>query len=172
QITAIKSGFVSPSPKSVSVSGGTQLEISPAITLQPNAGIILGQVTDGLRILQGAEIKATPVSGTAFNALSDEYGQFSFSLPAGTYALTAAKENHTFAENVQVTVAAGETVSSVELTLDPARAFITGKITTDGYTPLPGVEVSNSGTNTTTGDGGFYSLGLDYGTHVITALKE
>ena len=169
---AEKSGFVSPAETSVSVTGGEQLEISPPIVLQLNAGILQGKVSDGFRVLPNVEVTVTPAAGNTFKTTTDEYGQFSLSLSAGTFEISAAKENYTFAHPVQVAVTAGKTISGIELELLPAQSSIEGKVTTDGYTPLSDVNVFNESNSAQTSDGGFYSLGVNYGTLTIAAFKE
>jgi len=172
QLSAEKQGFISPPVRTVTVTGGQDYTVTPSITMQGNASIIRGVVSDGAVQIQGAEVKAFPQSGAPQVTTSDTYGQFTFNVASGTYTLSAAKPGHTLAGTVQVTVQSGATASGINLALAANQCTINGKVTIDGYTPLSGAVVSNSGISAQTTDGGNYSLGIDTGTHVLFAFKE
>lgn len=167
-----KSGFVSPGVRNLSVSGGSNITVSPPITLTPNAAIIQGQVRDGFRFLRDVTIKAFPAAGTPYQVVSDAYGQFSLNVLPGVYTLLAEKTGYTFQQNLQITLAAGQTQSGVEIQLAAAQSVIRGKATLDGFTPVKDVQISNANLTTFTSEAGAYELGVDYGSHVISAGKS
>ena len=167
-----KEGFVSPLDRNFSVSGGSNLTISPPITLTPNAGIIQGQVFDGFRLISDVTIKAFPTSGSTFETKSDSYGQFSLNVLSGIYTIHAEKTGYTFNQTIQVSLEAGETNSGIEIIIKPVQSVIIGNVTTDGFNPLNDVKVSNTSVSSFTSHSGTYELGVDYGNHVISALKE
>lgn len=171
-LAAEKQGFISPPQRTVAISGGREITISPSLVLQANASIIRGVVSDGTRQIPGAEIKAFPQAGSPLQTTSDTYGQFNFNTAPGIYTLSATKPGYSLASPVQVTAQSGITQSGINLDLTANQCIINGKVTIDGYTPLGGVVISNSGMSTLTTDGGSYSLGINAGTHVIFAFKE
>ena len=172
ELTVGKQGFVSPPVRTVTISGAGNLKISPPIVLTANAGILLGKVSDGQTQIKNAKIKAFPVSGAPYETSTDAYGQFTLNVLPGTFTLTAEKEGFTLVKTVQVPVRAGETKSGINIELSPIYCIINGKVTIDGYTPLGGVDISNSGVSTQTSEGGVYELGVDEGTHAIFAFRE
>ncbi|MBN2414049.1 carboxypeptidase regulatory-like domain-containing protein [candidate division KSB1 bacterium] len=172
ELTAEKQGYVSPPSRTLTISGAGNLKISPPLVLTSNAGILLGQVSSGSTQIKDAKIKAFPASGTPYETKTDVYGQFTLNVLPGTYTLTAEKEDYTLVKTVQVTVQTGETISGINIELSPVYCIIKGKVTIDGYTPLGGVDISNSGVGTQTSESGVYELGVDEGSHTIFAFKE
>ncbi len=167
-----KQGFISPADQSISVSGGANIQVSPSPVLTPRAGIISGLVTDGTKSLENVTIKAFPNAGVPYETTSDVYGQFNFNVQPGTYTLTAEIAGYTFSQSIQITIGAGETKSGQEIILSAIQCTIKGKVTSDGYTPVSGVQVFNSNVSMITLDDGIYELGVENGKHVIYAFKE
>lgn len=92
-----------------------------------------GTITGHVRAAGGAPIARAQVIavGTAFTAMADTSGEFSLSLPAGTYALRAQFIGYTPSVVPNVTVTAGRTIS-VNFTLQQSAA------------PLQAVEVDGA----------------------------
>ena len=171
-VSVEKDGFVSPASRQVTVTGNSNISLTPPFILQSNAAIIQGQVTDGLSPLAGVVVKAIPSAGTAFQTTTDDFGQFTLNVTSGTFTLYAEKSGYIFNQSIQATLSSGETLSGQKIVLSPAQSFVKGKVTTDGYTPLQGVKISNSGVSVLTNESGTYSLGVEPGTHSISAAKE
>lgn len=172
QIIAGKTGFTSPTPRSITVTGGQSVEISPSIELTPAGAIISGSVNDGHKAVAAATVRAVPASGSVITQTSDSYGQFNIPLIPGTYSLTAEKSGYSSGPAVEVSLESGETFTGVQLTLSENTAIITGLVTSDGITPVPGADVSANGSHSETSDGGRYKLQIDAGTFDVSATKN
>ncbi len=168
-LTVTKNGFSPPQPRTVSVSEGQKLEITPNLVMAPSASMIIGSVSDGLHVIPRAAVEAVPASGAVISAVSDNYGQFNLSVPAGYYSLRAGKEGYSFEEPVEASLSAGESVSGVVLSLVLNDGSISGLVTSDGTTPLPDATVRVDGKTATTSSSGRYSMDISPGTYRVTA---
>ena len=164
-----KEGFVSPEARSITVSGGSNIVVSPPLVMMPNAAIVQGTITDGFRLLADVAIEAYPPAGEPYETVSDDFGQFTLNIPPGTYTLNVEKTGYSYA---QISLNAGETQSGLEIVLTPVKNTVKGKVTTDGYTPVALATVTNENKDVETSDGGRYQIGMNSGEYVISATKE
>lgn len=168
-VRASKAGFIPTSPRPVSVAAGQTVTMSPSLLLTRQAGLVQGRVSDGLARIPGAVVTATPAAGDVSRATSGASGDFSLSLPPGTYVLAAGKTGYSPSAPTQVTLASGQTMSGLDLLLVPRVATVTGTVTRAGL-PVSGATVTNGAAATATGADGAYSLSLTEGEHVLSAL--
>ncbi|MBE2270800.1 MAG: carboxypeptidase regulatory-like domain-containing protein [Anaerolinea sp.] len=171
----------------VVTAGGTVSGVN--FTLDP-AGMVTGTVyqADGVTPIPNAGVSffdaATNqhIMGTGV----DGSGNYTISLPAGTYAANAHTDGWVseyyneagldWQNATDIVVTVGNTVSGVNFTLDPA-GMITGTVyQADGVTPIPFVSVSffdaatgNHIMGTGTNDSGVYMISLPAGTYVANA---
>ena len=170
-ISVKKEGFVSPAKKSVAVSGGSNISVSPPLQLTPNAAIITGVISDGLKLVGSADVIAYPAAGDPYTVKSDGTGNFTLNVLPGTYTILSKKTG--FIENsVQVSLNAGATMSGLNIEIEPIENIISGKITTDGYTPVDSVTIEYNDIQALSNDGGTYTIGMKAGTFVLNAYKE
>ncbi len=121
-ISATKSGYVSPLPVRVSVDYGQSKSLSAPITLTKNSYSLSGTVVNS----QGAPLTAAKVVlqdkfGTIISEVpsTSSSGAYSFSLNAGTYTLVVSKTGFTsFSETFQF---ASSTVKTVKLSEGAAQ---------------------------------------------------
>ena len=172
ELIAAKQGFISSEPRTLTTSGGATIQVTPALVLQANAGIIQGRVKDGSRQLSDVLVRAFPLTGDSYETTTDDYGQFTLNVTGGSYTLTVEKSGYIAQGEIQTSVQAGGTQSGIEISMVQALSTINGKVTTDGYTPLAGVKVYNSNKSVITTEGGHYELQVEDGIHIIAAQKE
>ena len=170
-LTVSKSGFSPPAPRSVSVTGGKVHTLSPNLVLTPAAAMVSGTVTDGRKAVAAAMVKATPTSGSVVTVQSDSYGQYTLSLPSGSYRLTASKTGYSGGAGVDIALNPGETVSGMILTLAANNGSVSGLVTSDGFTPLPGALVTIDGKSMLSDDAGAYAIDVAAGSYAIGAEK-
>lgn len=167
-----KNGFISPSSRWVYVSGGQSVEVSPSLELTPYGSMITGTVSDGIRVIGGASVKALPSSGSVVSTTSDSYGRYTLTLSPAYYSLHAEKEGFNSEEPVSISLGSGETVSGVELLLKPNSGVISGSVTIDGIIPLPDAQISLNGVTVSTDEGGRFEVEVPEGPYRITAWKS
>lgn len=174
-ITAMKSGFISPTPVPLSLSTGDNLQ-NQNLTIIPRANQVTGFVyrvtAGGTTPFQGITVTATPNSGAPVTATTSQTGEFSLSLRSGTYTVSVARTGFTASDPVQLTLGVGQTVSGVNFTLTPNPSSISGVITLPNGTALGGATVyTNSGVTTTSLSNGTYTLSVSSGTRVVNVEK-
>ena len=165
------SGFASPSARWHSVSGGRTLEVSPSPQLVPSGSLVAGTVTDGLRAVAGTVVRATPASGPVVTTVSDAYGNYVLTLPSGYYRLSAAKEGYTSTRCTEASVDGKETVTGVPVFVEGKASSVSGLVTVDGFTPLPGASVRFNEATATADAGGRYQADTAPGNIRIAASK-
>ncbi len=168
-ITVTKDGYVSPQPETVNI---LDHNISQNLTLTPKANIISGTITNGAVPTDAATVLAIPNSGQTVSAETNSFGQYTLNLGQGTYQIMPEKTGYISPAPSQFALTAGQTLSGIDFSLEPENSFITGKVTSDGQTPLQGVTVTNGSETTLTGSNGLYTLGVAHGTTTISANKE
>lgn len=171
-LSVSKSGFTPPAARSITVSGGAIHTVSPNLVLTPANAMITGTVSDGKRAVGAATVKATPSSGVVITTQSDGYGQYSLSLNAGSYVLTAEKAGYSTGPARAISTAPGETVSGVGLTLSPNSGSISGLVTTDGFAPLSDVSITVDGMQATSDAAGRYTVSMAAGAYTVTAARS
>ncbi|MBN1895871.1 carboxypeptidase regulatory-like domain-containing protein, partial [bacterium] len=171
-LVVTKPGFSSPAGRSLSVSGGMNLEVIPSPELLPSGSLISGMVSDGLSTAGNAVVSAMPVSGNALQTTADAYGQYVLPVPAGSYILRAAREGYNSGPAVQVQVNANEAVTGIALSIAEATGLMSGSVTFDGFTPVSGAVVYAGDLQAQTDNGGRYEIRLAPGKYSVMAWKS
>lgn len=148
-INVQKSGFISPSPISISLTVGQNIS-GINFQLSPNAGVISGTITSLGEVVPGATITATRNS-VQTTQTSNQNGVYTFSVQPGTYTLVVSKAGFVTSAATTITVAAGQTSSNNNFALVSNTAVLKGVVTSSNN-PLSAatvniVEVGNSSNN-------------------------
>jgi predicted MPP superfamily phosphohydrolase len=137
-------------------------------------GYIRGQVKDAStgKVVQGAKVEAS--GPTTSSTTTDSNGNYTLTLPPGTYTLTASASGYQSQTKTGITVATGKT-TTVDFALSPLAQLgcIKGRVT-DAVSRqgLKGAKVEAKGpitASTTTDSDGSYSLPLPPGRYSVTA---
>ena len=168
-VTASKTGYVSQSVNSVSVS---VMQTTPVdFSLSLNSGTITGTVISGGVGLVGATVSTT--SG-GYTTTTTTGGAYSLSTVApGTYSVTASKTGYVSATNTNVSVSVGSATTS-SFTLTPQPGSITGYVRDSSSAVISGATVSTStgGYTTTSAANGSYTLSnVTPGSYSVTVSK-
>lgn len=161
---------------------GGQINANADLTirlLRFETGTIVGTVSQtGGATVSGATVTATlqTTSNNPFEVTvqTDNNGQYSLDVPAGTYTVTAEAQGFGSASQTDVIVVAGDIVQ-VDLALQPSPGTLTGTVTGSNQ-PVSGavVAIQQQGVtvaSTTTNSAGTFSIQLAAGTYniVLTA---
>ncbi len=168
-LTISKTGHITKSSVTVTVSGSTSAIDDNPVYLFPNHGAITGRVLDDTTgsPLEGATVSSADEAGSPISTVTDADGKFRlesdhFYIGAG-YQVNISRENYR-SGTVSATIDSLDDNSidggSYELLID---AVILGKITGSGSNPVAGVTVStvdSSGTTVTaiSDSGGLFSI--------------
>lgn len=172
-LTASKLGYVSPRPRRETVLGAN---VRIDLVLSAMANFIKGKVTDGKSPISDVTVEAAPSVGNPVSTLTNTYGEYTLSLPSGSYVLTARKAGYTsppgLSVTVGVTVSVGETKAGLDFTLVPDNSVIRGRVTSDGVAGIAEARVEAGGKVTFTDASGYYELKVLSGTHLINVSKS
>ena len=143
-----------------------------------NAGVVKGRALSGGAGVVGALVRAVnPSNRAAFEALTDNLGGFTLSLPGAGYQLQASKEGFALDRILSFTLPAGGTLLDADLRLVPDQGAISGAVS-GGSAALGGCEVAyrNGGDaalsgKTVTDPQGRYSLSLQAGSPYIVSAS-
>ena len=161
-------GFAAPEPQSLTMDGDKSVNVA----LDPNASILSGRSRDNSGTgLFGVLIQATPKAGAVRSVLSDNQGYFELSLPAGDWLLTASSKAYSSQTTRKFFLDISKTVQGVDFTLEPNRAFISGRATVNA-TGLSGMKIGSADAYTLTDNSGYYLLSVIAGTRSVQANKE
>ena len=172
-ITAEKTGFIAPAASTITLTTGNNI-LGRTILLTPRANTVSGIVSRVQTIagqtsstpFASVTVTATPSSGTPITTTTNNSGQFSFSLPSGTYTISTARANFTSSTPAITTLGLGETVSGLNLSLTPNPSSVTGTVLDINGNTIAGAEVFVQGiTSTTTLQNGTYTLSMPTGTY-------
>jgi len=143
-------------------------------SLPTGTGYIAGKVKDAStsKVIQGATVEAS--GPTTSSTTTDSNGNYTLTLPPGTYTLTAKASGYQSQTKTGITVAIGKT-TTVDFALSPLSQLgcIKGRVT-DAVSRqgLKGAKVEAKGpitASTTTDSDGSYSLPLPPGRYSVTA---
>ena len=138
EITASKTGYISPDPVSLSISPGDNFT-GIDFTLTPNAGTISGSVTSGGLPLSGATV--TFISGgDTLTAATDNYGDYTKSLQPGTWSVFASKSGFITSDAVSVSIGPGQSRGNNNFSLVQNIATVSGLVTSNS-SPLRNADV-------------------------------
>ncbi len=139
--------------------------------LSDSAAYLDGYVTDDSEStpIAGAVVTANRQDGGMWQRITDATGYYTFTVPAGTFDVTAEHLAYT-AQTVTGLTLITDTVTSQNFSLT-LRGLLWGYVTDyDNETPLAGVTVTaDDGTSTQTDTAGYYELYLDAGNYDVTA---
>ncbi len=169
-LSASKTGYVPPAPRSVTLAPGAQHTLDPPLALSAQAAILSGFVGAAGGLVGGALVTATPTTGCAYYTTAGPQGSWQLSLPAGTWSLSASKDGYSAGAALQLTLAPGGGQSGLALALSPNPCRVAGLVT-DGSAPLAGAVLSAGELSTTSAWDGSYSLTLGVGAHSLQAFK-
>lgn len=132
-LTAQKTGYITGSNQNIAVGPG-QTSSGINFSLSPNPGVISGKaLLNGVGVAS-ASITGNRVSGSTLSPISpitsDQNGNYTLNLIAGTYQLTASKSGM-ISNTINVTVAAGANISQQNITMQLNQATINGTIYND-----------------------------------------
>ena len=175
-----KTGFVSPSARTISLATGDNLQ-NQNFTLVPRANQVTGFVYRSVVSstgqtstvpVQGATVKATPTTGTVSTATTGSNGQYSLSLKNGSFTITAEQSGYSVNNSTQLTLTVAQTISGVDFTLNPNPSSVSGVISEPNGNLIGGavVKVQNTASSTTLSSG-TYTLSLPSGSHTISVTK-
>lgn len=166
-----KSGFTSPAARQITAAGGVSVDVTPSLILDAQSSMVAGTVSDGLKVISGAVVKAVPPSGSPRSCVSDAYGQYTLTLTNGEYLLHAEKAGFSAGDEIAITLAPGETVTGIDVPLDADQGSITGSVTIDGYSPITAAEIRAGGKKVATNNSGQYRVPVPPGTYTVTATR-
>jgi len=173
-VRASASGFTPAQAPDVNVLEGETTDVANLL-LPADPGSVTGMVT-----LEGEATDAygdvlLVLEGSGLSTLSEDNGVFTIAaVPAGTYPLTASKDDFSSAQTV-VTVRAGQATDAGTLDLPIARGSIAGTATLVASDDHSGITVEVDGTGfagVTGGSGDFRIDSVPVGTYSLTARKE
>ena len=169
-LLTVKTGFISPIARQITVNGGQILTVTPNLALSSNAALLSGFISDRNKAIPQVLVKATRSLDGEFQTLTNPQGSYQFNLPSGSYAISVEKTGYTPDSERQVTLSAGQTLSGLNFLMTANPSFIRGKITSAG-TSLEGVRVwAGTATDTSHADGTYVLKVLD-GSHEVRVEK-
>lgn len=175
-----KKGFVMNRAIRVEVSTGESLT-NQNINLISAANQVSGFIREvilnedgstGSAPLNEALIRAIPNSGTVILARSSNNGSFNLDLKSGAYSITAEKNGFAISRPVQLTVTNGETLTGLNFGIRKKSSFISGQVVLPDGTGLSGATIrlkDRPFIQTTTKNGGYFTLSLAAGTYTLEA---
>jgi hypothetical protein len=175
-----RTGFVAPSPVSVNLASGDNVQ-NQNFTLASGANQVSGTVrrvatnpdgTIGLAPFAGVQIIAVPTVGNPVTSTTNNSGQYSLSLPGGTYEMRVARQGFTTVGNTSINLTVTETISGLDFELRPNPSSVTGRVlSTDGNPIAEAVVSVDGGPSVTTTASGTYTLSLPEGNHTIRVAR-
>ncbi len=160
------------SPIPVVVGGVSNAGFVPLTALSTAPGSVSGVVYGGATPASGARVLAVP-GGTS--TLTNGQGQYTLSLPAGTYSVAAEMGGWASAGVDRLVVTAGGAVSAPALTLTQPIATISGRVLNEyGDAPIVGASVVADGTGGTalTDSAGAFNLAVPPGIVSVTVSLD
>ncbi|MBI2417408.1 MAG: carboxypeptidase regulatory-like domain-containing protein, partial [Ignavibacteriales bacterium] len=177
-IEAAKSGFVRPNPVNMNLATGGSVS-GQNIVLVPRANQVNGIIykvsqsgaSSSLIPASGVTVTATPVSGPVITGVTGSSGQYQLSLKSGTYTISSQIQGYTPNSNPQITLGVGQTITGIDINLNPNPSSVSGIITTTGGAVLGDAVVKAGSISATSLPTGNYQLSLSAGTHTLTVTK-
>jgi hypothetical protein len=179
-LRAERTGFVARPPVSVSLSSGDNVQ-NQNFSLASGANQVSGTIrrvvvnpdgTVGLAPFAGVQITAVPTVGNPVNATSNNSGQYSLSIPAGTYEMRVSRQGFTTVGNTSINLTVTETISGLDFELRPNPSSVTGRVLTTAGSAVADATVSvDGGPTVTTTASGTYTISLAEGNHTIRVSR-
>lgn len=175
-----RNGFVTDEPKQIMLSTGDNIQNNNFV-LTGGANQVTGFVreaitnsdgTNSYSVLSNATVVATPVSGVGESTLTSINGQFTLNLGSGAYTIHAEKEGYFIESTIHVSLSFAETLSNLELIMEPTQSTISGFVTLPDGTELEDVDVSIPGVvSTQTSINGDFTVRATAGSYMLQASK-
>jgi len=171
QVNAYLTGYTSPTPVNLTLEVG-QTVSGVNLVLTPNPSYISGKVTyDGVQPVSGATVTSGSVTAT-----TNAQGNYTLNVAAGLHTVNASKTGYVTASSPQVNVAAGQTLSNINITITPNASTINGTVGSSGQAVYQAAVTARKTTTNAistlqTLQNGTYSFGLSFGTYWVKASK-
>lgn len=173
-INVTKSGFVSPPPSYITLSGGQSAIRNFTMSYQANQ--IMGNVRDNLSVpMENVLVRAVPDIGLPVETWTNWLGNYVLSVGSGNYTVNAILSgyNSDGAQNINFS-GGGETATGINFIMTPSGASDNANLyvfVDDGTNPLSSVSVYIEGNGLATS--GYTALGFTdtYGGITITGMK-
>lgn len=178
-----KTGFTAPQPFVYNFAAGEVLQNKNFI-LTPKANLISGIVYKAIKGTGGQTgkvpfanitVKATPLSGSSITTVTNVKGEFSFSLKAGSWTITAQENGYTSDGNFSTVLKqdSPQDITALEFLLTPNTSKISGFITLpDGSGLGEAVITSSDLTYTMSLQNGYYEMSLPAQNVELRAEKD
>jgi len=170
KLHAEKIGYVPSAFRIVNLEKNQIITLSPDLVLNSQVAMLSGMITDGSRGLDQVKFQAISLTTGSFSTLSNAKGSFSLSLPTGFYDLNFHRAGYVDPLPLYIRVQSNQFMSDLIIRMEPAVAWISGKITANGE-PLFDAIISNGIAFDTSRINGFYSLHLASGVHQLFVTK-
>lgn len=180
-IRASRTGFVPSSEQSVSLAVGDIIQ-NNNFTLSGGANQISGFVrrvvtapdgTTNLVPSGNTTVTAQPASGAPVAVTTNAAGQFSLNLSNGNFVLTAQRPNFNLENPINLTLGFNETLSGLELVINPNSSVLSGLVVRPDGSPVGGAVVTAGDLGSaTTSVAGAYSISLPPGTFQVNASRS
>ncbi|MBO6794588.1 MAG: carboxypeptidase regulatory-like domain-containing protein [Balneolaceae bacterium] len=141
EISVIKTGLVSPEPRTISVAVGQELT-GVDFQMTPNAGTVSGKITAGGEALSNVRLTAVNTNtGSTTSITNNLNGTYSFNLSSGSWYIKATKSGFIGDSTNVLTVGPGQQLVNQNLTLIENLTTLRGTIT-DGTNALRNASVT------------------------------
>ncbi len=179
-ISATKQGYLASGEQTVTLTPGQTLG-GIDFLLTPNASVLTGKVTSGSLPVNAARVTArNPATRVQNQAETDQQGDFSISVTAGTYSLKASKTGFISSpDSIVVAVNPGQTIPNNDFNFVENVSHVSGLVKS-GSTPLRNATVvvtaigasANIFTTVTGVDGSFNLAVLPELSYAVTATRS
>lgn len=141
RVSVSKTGLVSPSPKTVSLSAGQDLT-GINFEMTPNAGSISGKVSSSGLALTNTQLRARNTSTSQVVSLTNgDDGSYTFNLQSGSWVILAQKTGFLSDSSSTVTIGPGQSVINQNFSLVENTFTLRGTVT-DGTNAIRNASVS------------------------------
>ncbi|MFA6977685.1 MAG: carboxypeptidase regulatory-like domain-containing protein [Ignavibacteriaceae bacterium] len=174
-ITALKSGYSSPNPITLSLSPGQNLS-GIDFQLAENAGMISGRVTSLQEPIPNAVVKAV-LGNQTLNSTTDEFGKYIINIQPGTWSIAVSKNGFLPSSTKNISVGSGQQSINNDFSLTKNEARIEGEIRTinsplqDAQIVISEVNDPTKKINTVSNNNGFYSAVVEAGKAYKISVK-
>lgn len=180
-LSASRNGFVAGQPQQLALGTGDNIQ-NNNFTLAGGANQVTGFVrevisnqdgTTSLSAMRNVTVTATPTSGSAVTATTNINGQFTLNLGSGSFTISANRNGYSLQSSLNVVLEFAETLSNLELIMEPNESSISGFAFLPDGTELGNVTIAIPGLlSTTTSPSGAYSISTAPGDYELRASRS
>jgi len=180
-LSASRNGFVAGQPQQLSLGTGDNIQ-NNNFTLAGGANQVTGFVREvianpdgstSLSAMRNVTVTATPISGSAVTAVTNINGQFTLNLGSGSFTISAGRNGYSLQSTLNVVLEFAETLSNLELIMEPNESSISGFAFLPDGTELGNVTISIPGLlSTTTTPSGAYTISTAPGDYELRASRS